>query len=233
MQSACNVVTNSCIATVGKTGMPCTSPCTTEWRQCLSVNARLCGFSDPFEECCRQMRCDPTCTNAVNFTLTSCPDYLVPQDLMCRKETMKMDMKDNVIVNVNDMVNVENMAAIFMRCPPVEIVQNTNEFVLYFDVAGCKKEDIRCRITEDPTGRKYLCVCGERREDTSIKRDRMTSCHPMWGKFCRTICLPANVNCTGNTTVTCRCEDGCLRVCIPKARVDDPTPRKFVDCPIN
>ena len=128
----------------GKMGVPCN----TDWQHSLNMNAKMCGFSDPFEECCRQMRCDPSCTNVVNFTINSCPDYLVPQDLMARRENMKIDMKDSTtnIMNVNDMVTAENLAAVFMRCPPVEIVQTQTEWIMYFDVPGCRKEDVRVRI---------------------------------------------------------------------------------------
>lgn len=190
------------------------------------------------------MRIDPTNVNCCNLAVNTCPDYLVPNDMLIRSFPPGPNAKVEVPVT-NPEIEWDNFCTVFVRCPPVEIIQNQESYVLYFDTPGCKRDDLHVRLTDNtnctpvgPNGeplpvKRFIMVCGERRPDTTFKRDRLSRTHPMWGKFCRTIQLPPNCKCTSINDIKCKIEDGVLKVVIPKIKPDTQVPCTFNECPMN
>jgi HSP20 family protein len=93
--------------------------------------------------------------------------------------------------------------------PAVDLYECPNDFTLFVELVGVEPERIELQITgnkltirgtKEPSGEEHP-------GQESVSRERR------FGRFCRTIELPAEVNAEG---VEAKCHNGVLRVHVPK-----------------
>lgn len=104
------------------------------------------------------------------------------------------------------------------RFPAVDVIDRENDILVRAEAPGVEKEDLEVSITEDS-----VSIRGHsKREEEEQKGDyfrRETS----YGKFSRTIPLPANVDTDG---AKAKFKDGVLEITLPK---QESTKRKSVE----
>ncbi len=101
--------------------------------------------------------------------------------------------------------------------PAVDIVEDSNRYVLYLDIPGVSAKEIEVSIDKG-----ILTVTGERSStDTDEKQQRRRLERPR-GSFCRRFSLPDDIDADG---VTARGKDGVLEVVIP--RMESALPRRI------
>lgn len=101
--------------------------------------------------------------------------------------------------------------------PVHDIVENDNEFIVDFYLAGVKKEDITVDVENDT-----LTVKGERKASKEIKYNRKES---IQGIFQKSFILPENVD---KDNINASMEDGVLKILIPKFNKPNPSNKKIL-----
>lgn len=91
------------------------------------------------------------------------------------------------------------------KCPPHDIVENDDEFIVEMELAGIKREDITIDVEDD-----VLTIETERKKDekANYRRNELYA-----GKYKRSFILPENVN---SDDIDAILEDGILTIKISK-----------------
>lgn len=92
--------------------------------------------------------------------------------------------------------------------PAVDIEETDDKYVMYFDLPGVKKEDVKIELLDN-----RLIVSGERREEKEINRKNRYSFERHYGTFERTFALPTTVD---SDKVDAMFDNGVLKVTVPK-----------------
>ena len=92
--------------------------------------------------------------------------------------------------------------------PPVELVEEDDEFVLTAELPGMSKEDVEVSIDDN-----VLTLKGEKKTEREEERDRMHIREREYGRFERSFTLPRNVS-----TDEARADfhDGIVEIHLPK-----------------
>jgi len=98
--------------------------------------------------------------------------------------------------------------------PRVDVLNAETEVVVKADVPGVKKEDLQVTATETE-----LTISGESKEELDEKKDQYHRVERRWGRFSRTIDLPAEVK---PAEVKAKLDNGILEVHLPK--LEPPAP---------
>jgi len=101
--------------------------------------------------------------------------------------------------------------------PALDLYDEKDEFVVQVELPGMKKEDIAISLQEG-----VLSVSGERRHEKEGKEGQTFRSERYFGKFQRSISLPATVNSSG---VKASYKDGILTVELPKS--EEARPRQI------
>ena len=100
------------------------------------------------------------------------------------EETKKNGSKNNKDKKDNNWIEEENEEAELA----VDVYQNPTEIIVQTMVAGVKPEDLELSIARD-----MITIKGHREESRTIDEDNYFSKELYWGRFSRTISLPAEV----------------------------------------
>lgn len=98
--------------------------------------------------------------------------------------------------------------------PALEMYEKPDKFVVRAELPGMKKEEIDIRVVGDT-----LTIGGERKTTTEVKGEEYQRCEFCYGKFSRSVTLPAAVNID---KVDATYEDGILEITLPKAKEIEP-----------
>jgi HSP20 family protein len=98
--------------------------------------------------------------------------------------------------------------------PAVDVYQDKDQFTVYAELPGLKKEEIEISLNGDT-----LTISGERTHEAEAKAEQGFRTERFFGKFQRSLTLPVPVNAEKvNATYT----DGILKVVLPKAEEAKP-----------
>ena len=92
--------------------------------------------------------------------------------------------------------------------PGVEMYEKADKFIVRAELPGMKKEEIDVSVVGDT-----LTISGERKAETEVKDEDYYRCELCYGKFSRSVSLPAAVDAT---KVDASYEDGILEITLPK-----------------
>ena len=92
--------------------------------------------------------------------------------------------------------------------PSLDVVDEKNHLLVKVDLPGLTKNDINVSVED-----KYLTIRGEKREDKHIKQDDFLRTERYYGRFSRSLHLPAHVD-SNKTKATFK--DGVLELRLPK-----------------
>ncbi len=93
--------------------------------------------------------------------------------------------------------------------PLIDIEENDSEVMVKVEVPGMSKEDIKVSVTDNA-----LTISGERKHESEEKGKTFHRIERAYGKFYRTISLPAEVN---HDKVKASYKEGVLTITLPKA----------------
>jgi HSP20 family protein len=96
--------------------------------------------------------------------------------------------------------------------PAVDVYQDNDQFTVYAELPGLKKEEIEIALNGDT-----LTIGGERKHEA--KADQGFRTERYFGKFQRSLTLPVPVN---SEKVNATYKDGILKVVLPKAEEAKP-----------
>jgi len=96
--------------------------------------------------------------------------------------------------------------------PAVDVYQDKDQFTVYAELPGFKKEEIEISLNGDT-----LTIGGERKQEAS--EDQGVRTERFFGKFQRSLTLPVAVT---SEKVTATYQDGILKVILPKAEESKP-----------
>lgn len=92
--------------------------------------------------------------------------------------------------------------------PPIDIVEEQNDFKVYCDLPGVSNDQLDLSIANN-----VLTIKGEKREPSSSADRPVLRCETWTGAFQRTLSLPSTVDPSG---VEAKLSDGVLVVTLPK-----------------
>ena len=98
--------------------------------------------------------------------------------------------------------------------PLIDIEENNDEVTVRAEVPGMRKDDIKVSVVGDT-----LTLSGERKYESEEKGRTFHRIERAYGKFYRTISLPAKVD---NNKVKAQYKDGILTITLPKANKARP-----------
>jgi len=101
--------------------------------------------------------------------------------------------------------------------PAVDLHEDKDNLYVKAELPGMKKEDIAISLHEGT-----LTLSGERRENEAHSKAEVYRAERFWGRFQRTMTLPASVNVE---KVKATYKDGVLTVVLPKA--DEAKPKQI------
>ena len=96
--------------------------------------------------------------------------------------------------------------------PAVDVYHNNDQYTVYAELPGMKKEDIEISLNGDT-----LTISGERKQAT--ENDQGSRSERFFGKFQRSLTLPVPVSAE---KVNATYKDGILKVVLPKAEEAKP-----------
>lgn len=98
--------------------------------------------------------------------------------------------------------------------PAVEVYEKADKFVVRAELPGMKKEEIDVSVVGDT-----LTISGERKTESEVKDEDYCRCELCYGKFSRSVGLPAAVNAA---KVDASYDDGILEISLPKVEAAKP-----------
>jgi HSP20 family protein len=101
--------------------------------------------------------------------------------------------------------------------PALDVHDDKDNFVVYVELPGMKKEDISISLHEG-----VLTVSGERKQESERKEGETFRSERYFGRFQRSVTLPAAVN---GENVKASYKDGVLTIELPK--VEEAKPRQI------
>jgi HSP20 family protein len=102
--------------------------------------------------------------------------------------------------------------------PGIDVFERDNRLITRVDLPGLKKEDVKVEVTEG-----QLVISGERRTETEEKKDQYYRTEREFGRFVRTVPLPAGV---AVEDIRATFTDGVLEVSVPLPAKEAPVARE-------
>ena len=93
--------------------------------------------------------------------------------------------------------------------PPIDVIENSDNFVVKVELPGMKQEDIDVSVSDDT-----VTIKGERKQESSVKDEDYYRSEIAYGSFYRSIALPSGVDTKNIEAVY---EDGILRITLQRA----------------
>ncbi len=126
-------------------------------------------------------------------------------------ELLQRDMNHLINVLVPSGTNSPEKTG-FTFTPPAEMTETAEAVHLKFEVPGLEAQDFDIEATADS-----LTVRGERKSQTTTEREGVTRTEFRYGKFSRSLSLPARIE---TTQVSAQYKDGVLHITLPKAETE-------------
>lgn len=98
--------------------------------------------------------------------------------------------------------------------PVVDIKENQDEFTVFAELPGMKKEDVHITFSDGK-----LVIEGERKKEQEEKEANYHRVERSYGKFCRTFQLPSGIQAN---KIAADFKDGILKVKLPKSEEVKP-----------
>ena len=98
--------------------------------------------------------------------------------------------------------------------PVVDIKENKDEFAVFAELPGMKKEDVHITFSDGK-----LVIEGERKKEQEEKEANYHRVERSYGKFCRTFQLPSGIQAN---KIAADFKDGILKVKLPKSEEVKP-----------
>ncbi len=98
--------------------------------------------------------------------------------------------------------------------PTVDIVENNGNIEVKVELPGMNKDDIKITIKNN-----MLRLSGERKQEEETKEKTFHRIERYFGKFCRTIQLPADIDAD---KIKAQYKDGVLNITLPKPKSMKP-----------
>ena len=98
--------------------------------------------------------------------------------------------------------------------PGVEMYEKADKFIVRAELPGIKKEEIDVSVVGDT-----LTISGERKAETEVKDEDYYRCELCYGKFSRSVGLPAAVD---PAKVDASYGNGILEITLPKVEAAKP-----------
>ena len=98
--------------------------------------------------------------------------------------------------------------------PTVDIVENNGNIEVKVELPGMNKDDIKVTIKNN-----MLRLSGERKQEEETKEKTFHRIERYFGKFCRTIQLPADIDAD---KIKAQYKDGVLNITLPKPKSMKP-----------
>ncbi len=93
--------------------------------------------------------------------------------------------------------------------PSAELYETDEAVILKLELPGIKAEDVDIQATKEA-----VYISGERKQETTSEENGVTRSEFRYGKFSRSIGLPALID---NTKISAEYKDGILNLTLPKA----------------
>ena len=120
----------------------------------------------------------------------------------------------------NDWFEKSSLFGKTMTVPPVNVVENDNNYVLSLAVPGMKKEDFKIALDG-----LMLTISTEKEEDREERENRFTKREYNFYSFSRSFTLPEDVK---PETIEAKYEEGVLKIMLPrKEEVKQPTAKEI------
>ena len=97
--------------------------------------------------------------------------------------------------------------------PKIQVTENKESVNVTAEIPGIDEKDIDLKISSDG----YLCICGEKKNETANKAEDNYFSEISYGMFRRTIQLPWDLD---YDATTAHYDNGVLTVSIPKSQVE-------------
>ena len=104
-----------------------------------------------------------------------------------------------------------------MLIPPVDMIENDDNFVVSVELPGLKKEDIKMTMQNN-----VLTLSGSKKHEFESKEDTVHRVERSYGSFCRSVNLPSKVD---SSAIKASYDSGVLKVTLPK--VEEAKPKEI------
>jgi HSP20 family protein len=104
-----------------------------------------------------------------------------------------------------------------MLIPPVDMIENDDNFVVSVELPGLKKEDIKMTMQNN-----VLTLSGSKKHEFESREDTVHRVERSYGSFCRSINLPSSVD---SSAIKASYDSGVLKVTLPK--VEEAKPKEI------
>ena len=104
-----------------------------------------------------------------------------------------------------------------MFMPPVDMVENDDNFVISVELPGLGKDDIKMTMQNN-----VLTINGNKKHEFESKEDTVHRVERSYGSFCRSINLPSTVD---STAINASYDSGVLKVTLPK--IEEAKPKEI------
>jgi len=104
-----------------------------------------------------------------------------------------------------------------MLIPPVDMIENGDNFVVSVELPGLKKEDIKMTMQNN-----VLTLSGSKKHEFESREDTVHRVERSYGSFCRSINLPSTVD---SSAIKASYDSGVLKVTLPK--VEEAKPKEI------
>jgi HSP20 family protein len=101
--------------------------------------------------------------------------------------------------------------------PAVDVFEEGDRYHVHVDLPGMKRDDIEITVQGDT-----LMISGEKKRETETKEEDFYRAERYYGKFSRSLTLPASVDAS---KIDAKYKDGVLEVLIPKT--EEARPRQI------
>ena len=98
--------------------------------------------------------------------------------------------------------------------PACEVTEADGEYKISFDLPGLKKDEIKIEMKDN-----LLSVYGERKRETTEKKEKVQRYEKSYGYFRRSFSLPTNVLAE---KIAAKYDNGVLELTVPKAELAKP-----------
>lgn len=104
-----------------------------------------------------------------------------------------------------------------MLMPPVDMIENDDNFVVSVELPGLKKDEIKMTMQNN-----MLTISGSKKHEFESKEDTVHRVERSYGSFCRSVNLPGTVD---SSAIKASYDSGVLKVTLPK--VEEAKPKEI------
>jgi HSP20 family protein len=127
-----------------------------------------------------------------------------------------MSTLDYLVKEFDRNINSEKTSAReFKVSPRIDIIDREDHYIIYAELPGIKKEDVKIEINEE----NILTITGEKKDSYDEEKDKLQRSERFFGKFKRSFQLPDDIL---SDSVKAKFIDGILELSIPLKEKEKP-----------